>query len=80
MNGKGPSCKHEGVLQSSILPFGVVVTVGIWPFFFKNANKSERVVFVHFVGVGALDSGDPLMKGIVTIGYPDSNPKPPIYH
>ena len=27
--------------------------------------------------VGGLDIWDTLMKGIVTKGYPDSNPKPP---
>ena len=30
-----------------------------------------------FGGVGGLDFWDPLMKGIVTSWYPDSNPKPP---
>ena len=30
------------------------------------------------IWVGGLDIWDPLMKGIVTSGYPDSNPKPPI--
>ena len=40
------------------------------PFFFSTNGYL-------LVWVGGLDSYNPLVKGIVTWAYPDSNPKPP---